>query len=237
MAAKGFDFLIPEDCKTGTPLDDYMMLMKAIMFHGQSIIKFTKEGKELLKASGEFEKRFKPGTDTGVFDSLYMGWQYLECRFGKSGLTIGERFMKEDFFSKLHEQGQKYVKDIADSYCTFYEVSKILDYWIYFKELGTGRRCKVHKIDEDFENNSREGFIWYVRFVGIPEEGYPMGTPYVLTVRETEKFETAVKQYKTKIGMKHKHAVTEQEIFREYCREYTPYWADYIVRMNEISIN
>lgn len=234
---KEFDFSIPEDCITGTPLDDYMMLLKAIMFHGQSIIKFNKDGKDLLRKSGEFVERFKPGTDTGIFDSLYMGWLYMDCRFGKSGLTVAERFIKEDFYNKLEKAGKRYVENMANSYSSFYQVCEDLDNWVWFKELGTDRKCKVYKINEEFERNSREGFIWYVRFVGIPEEGYPIGTPYIFTVKEIEKLEEVLKKYETISGEKYKHTVIEQEHFRECCREYTPYWAEFIVRRNEVGAN
>lgn len=234
---KGFDISIPEDCVTNTPLDDYMMLLKAIMFHGQSIIKFNKEGKDLLQKSREFEERFRPGTNTGIFDSTYMGWLYLDCRFGKSGLTVAERFIKEDFYNKLEKPGRKYVEDMVNSYSAFYQVYRELDDWVEFKELGTDRICRVHKINEEFERDSKEGAIWYVRFVGIPEEGYPIGTPYIFTVRKIGELEKAIKDYKKKIGSKYKHAKTEHEYFREYCRESMPHWAEFIVRKNDISTN
>lgn len=232
-----FDLSIPEDCVTGTPLDDYMLLFKAIMFHGYCIIKFDKEGKELSKKTKEFKKKFKPGTDTGIFDSMYMGWLYLDCRFGESGLTVLERLMQTDFYKKLEERGRQYLKNMANSYCAFYKVREVSDKWIDFIELGTERECRVHKINEDFEKNTKEGHTWYVRFIGIPEEGYALGTPYIFTTKETIELDKAMKIYKTKIGAKNRFAETEQEYFREYCREYMPHWTNFIVRRNEISIN
>jgi hypothetical protein len=76
-------FAIPEDLKTGTPLDEYQLLFKGIALYGQGLKQFGDDKEALCGVHDHYEKRFRPGTAGGVSDGLFMGWFYLDNRFGK----------------------------------------------------------------------------------------------------------------------------------------------------------
>jgi len=78
------DFSLPEELRTGTLLDEYIVLMQAVATYGQSLIELDQDSKELKKAGDSFEKEFQPGTPVGVPDSLYMSWLYFDLRFGRT---------------------------------------------------------------------------------------------------------------------------------------------------------
>jgi hypothetical protein len=60
------DFSLPEELRTGTDLDEYMMLVQGVAVYAQSLMQFDQDGKELKKASDYFEEEFLPGTLLGV---------------------------------------------------------------------------------------------------------------------------------------------------------------------------
>ena len=179
------DFSLPEDMKTGTILDEYMMLFQGIVIFGQGIKQFGDDKKELNEAIKDFESRFRPGEPDGVSDGIFMTWQYFDLRFGKKEETICERFINSEFFNRLREPGPRLLQDLAQSYLTFYEVKGILDDWVIFEEIGTGKDWKIHRINEPFEREAKPGDVWYARFIGGNEDGYIYTAPYSIPSEET----------------------------------------------------
>ena len=226
------DFLPPpNDCATDTVLDTYMLLVEGIMAFGYKIARFDKDGKEFKKTSKEFEKRLKPGTKDGINNSLYIGWLHFDYRFGVSKKTITERFIESEFYEGIHPRGQELINHLADSYCAFYEIDKVLDDWVWLNELGTGNMYKALKTGEPFEKNAKVGEVWYMRLVGTPDEKYSLGDPYVFGPEAKNDFYKAMKRYEE---IMHTVKMTKEDTFREFCRRYTPSWAEYITRSPKI---
>ena len=57
------DFSIPENERTGTPMDEYFALLPFLGLQMQKIIQFEKDGPELKRARSRYEKRYRPGKD------------------------------------------------------------------------------------------------------------------------------------------------------------------------------
>jgi CheY-like chemotaxis protein len=114
--------ILPDDQRTGTPMDDYFVLLPFLAIHEQKIIQFDPDGPELKKARKNYEKRYRPGKDGGLMDSHYMSWLYFDLRFGKSRRTIVERVLDDPLTAKLSEPGPTCLRHMAASYATFYEV-------------------------------------------------------------------------------------------------------------------
>jgi hypothetical protein len=223
------DFCLPEELRTGTDLDEYMMLVQGVGVYAQSLMQFDQDGKELKKATDYFEKEFRPGTPLGVPDSLYMSWLHFDLRFGRTQQTVCERFLDLLIMRKLREPGPTFLRHMRDSYVTFYQVRSVDREWILFEELGTGNTWRVHRVNEPEEVETTKGDIWYVRFVGTPADAYIFSAPYVFPPESRGDFEKATKkQIDVFAGTAEKH-VTEPDLFRESCRASLPFWARYFI--------
>ncbi|MBA7470036.1 hypothetical protein ES707_05313 [subsurface metagenome] len=234
---EGIDFSLPEDLKTRTPVDDYLTLFQGIVIYSKAFIQFDKDGKEFKNAADDFEKRFRPGKNKGLPSSLFMSWLSLDFRFGEERETICERFLKSPYIDRLNEPGPTLVKHLANSYCTFYEVKAPLDDWIIFEELGTGKEWRVYRVNEPFERKARRGDIWYLRFVGVPEEGYIYTMPYIFPPRSKSDFVKALKRQKD-VFLKHydEEGLSDEDIFKESCKASTRFWAEYMLKGSGIDL-
>jgi SEC-C motif len=119
------DFSLPEECRTGTLLDEYQMLLPAVSLYYEKIVQFDSEGKQLEKAAADFERAYSPGTPEGVPDSMFLSWLHFDLRFGRSGMTLCERFLESSTIRKLLEPGPTLLRHMADSYSAFHHVFKV----------------------------------------------------------------------------------------------------------------
>jgi|GEM_PF-865251 len=224
------DLSIPADMKPGTTLDDYMMLVQGIALYSKQIMKLDKDGKELKQAAVDFERRFKPGQDDGVPSSLFMSWLYFDFRFGSTGETVCERFIKSPYMDGLNEPGPTHAQHFANSYCSFYEIKSTLSDKMVFKELGTGDEWKVNRISDPFERNARVGDIWYLRLIGVASDAYIYTQPYIFPPRARSNFIKAMRKQKEGF-IKHNHnkRLPERDVFRESCKADTLFWAEYML--------
>jgi len=224
-------FPAPLELKTGTLLDDYMMLFQGIAIYGQSILQFDKDGKELKKASDDFEKRFRSGEPNGVSVSLFMSWLHFDLRFGRTKETICERFLNSSHIKALNEPGSTLIKHLADSYCTFYKIKAVLDDWIILEELGTGEEWNVRRVNEPYEKEAKRGDIWYLRIVGVSKEAYIYTPPYIFPPEARDNFiDAARKQKEVFIKFNDKKGFTDEDIFRESCKASVHFWAEYMLK-------
>lgn len=221
---------VPEDLSTGTLVDEYMRLFEGITLYGNVVFQFDEAGKELEKAAKDFEKRFRPGQPDGVHNSIYMCWLHFDFRFGKSQETICERFMKSLYFSQLRDPGPAFVKHLAGSYHTFYEVKGCLGDRTFFEELGTGKKWKALLVETDAESVI-PGEVWYCRFVGDPDEGYEYGAPYVFGTESKEHF-TRILQKQKEFALTHNigEGFSDEDVFKESCKASLCFWAGYMIK-------
>lgn len=227
------DFSMPEDMKTGTALDDYMMLFQGIALYGEGLMKFDTDGKEIKKAAADFERKFKPGQADGVPSSLFMSWLYFDFRFGDTKETVCERFVKSPYMGRLNEPGPTHARHFADSYCTFYEIKSVLDDKMLFEELGTGDEWKVNRINEPFERDAQVGSIWYLRLIGVASKAYIYTPPYIFPHGAKNNFIKATRGQKEEfLKCSHDERLSEQDIFRESCKGATLFWAEYMLSGN-----
>ena len=157
----------PPSDRTGTVWDDYMEVIPIIALYGNKIMGFDEDGREFEKAVSDFEKRFKPGEDDGIMDSVFMSWMYFDLRFGKSLKTVAERFLADSMSSMLVEPGPAFIQHLSESYLTFFEIisySSKAD-TVTVEELGTGCRFTVLHIQQLLEIEPMIGEIWYARSV------------------------------------------------------------------------
>ena len=223
------DLLLPADQRTGTPLDDYMELLPFLALHEQKIIQFESDGGELKKARKSYEKRYRPGEDGGLLDSHYVSWLFFDLRFGKSRRTVAERVLDDPMTAKLVEPGPTYLRHMAASYATFYEVIETGPDLVLLEELGTGRHWNVFFFRELFGGPPERDEIWYTRLLGTPERALSYTTPYAYGPETRAQFKRGVDgllddflKDPGSIG------VPADLIFTESQKQSALFWAEYI---------
>jgi len=174
-----FDFSIPEECKTNTMLDEYLILMQGLGMFGQSLGQFDQERRGLNEAVRDFEKFFSPGEPVGVPDSIFMSWYLLDLRFGDSQKTVCERFIESEFVNRLQEPGPELLKNLSNSYLAFYLLKGVSDDYLTFEEVGTGKQWRTHRLNEPYERDSKIGDLWFIRLIGDSADAYIFTAPYI----------------------------------------------------------
>jgi len=178
-AQEKFDCAIPEEFKTNTILDEYMILMQGIGLFGQSLRQFDEERRGLNKSVRDFEECFCPGDLGGVPDSIFMPWYLLDLRFGKSQKTVCERFIESEYANRLREPGPELLNNLSNSYLAFYLLKGFSDDYLTFEEIGTRKKWITRRINDPYERASKTGDLWYVRLIGNADEAYVFSAPYI----------------------------------------------------------
>jgi hypothetical protein len=223
----------PPSERTGTLWDDYMELIPIFALYGKKVMDFEEDGKAFRKAVSNFEKQFRPGEEGGITDSFFMSWQHFDLRFGKSLETVGERLLSDPMISQLNEPGPTYIRELSESYSTFYEVidSSFETDIVTVRELGTGKSFTVFNVKElsGFELNP--GDICFVRRIGSPDRSIFFTTPYVFEPEARAQFKRAVltqeKDFKKSPRAPLFPAVRH---FAESQKEAAHFWAWYILQ-------
>ncbi len=229
LTEKEPDFSLPEDMRTGTPLDEYMFLLQGVSLYHQMLTDYDDDKRELNRAAKDFENQFRPGTMDGVNDSLYMPWLYFDLRYGKSKKTVAERFLESDAIKQMHGPGPSLIRTMSESYSTFYEVLTVSEQMIKFFELGTGTEWKVHRVNEPEETDILKGDIWYIRFVGPRDDAYIFSAPYIFPPESKDQFSLAVKRQKKIIDDEKKGSIAQKDTFAESCKQSLPLWAHFML--------
>ena len=220
---------LPEDQKTGTPMDEYFALLPFLALHEQKIVQFDQDGPELKKARNRYEKRYRPGEDGGLLDSHFLSWLYFDLRFGKSRRTIVERVLDDPLTAKLVDPGPAFLRHMAESYATFYEVIDESPDVLRLDELGTGRLWSVHFYRKLFEFPPGKGEIWYTRLIGPPERALCYTTPFVFDPETRAQFKRGVDRHaddflKNPLSI----GVPADRVFAESQKQSALFWAEYI---------
>ncbi len=221
---------IPDDEQTGTPMDDYFDLLPLFALHEQKIVQFEPDGPELKKISTRYEKHFRPGEEGGLLDSHFTGWELFDLRFGRSRRTIAERVLADHLIaSRLSEKGLSLIREMAESYATFYEVLDDGPEVLVLDELGTGRRWSVYYYRELFDVPPGKGEIWYTRLIGPPERAMSYSTPYVYEPDTRAQFKRGVdRQVKDFLKDPRSIGVPSERLFAESQKQSALFWAEYI---------
>jgi len=228
------DFLSPLDEQSGTPADEYFVLLPLLALHEHKIIQFEKDGRELKKARNSAEKRLRPGTENGLLDSHFMSWYYFDFRFGAARKSITERVLEDPTTVKLIEPGPTCLRHMAESYATFYEVLESGPEIVVLNELGTGRRWQVHYFREMFESMPPAREIWFTRLLGPPDMAFSYTTPYVFDRGARGQFERATRKMASDFLSNPLSAgVTSERVFAESQKEAALFWAEYICASND----
>jgi hypothetical protein len=223
----------PPSDRTGTVWDDYMEVIPIIALYGNKIMSFDEDGREFEKAVSNFEKRFKPGEDDGIMDSVFMSWMYFDLRFGKSNETVAERFLADSMSSMLVEPGPTFIQHLNDSYLTFIEIISYSskEDTVTVEELGTGCRFTVLHIQQILEIEPMIGEIWYARRVGPPEQSIFYTTPYIFEPESSAEFKRAVRIQERDFGQGPRASLFPSDrYFAESQKETTIFWVEYILR-------
>lgn len=180
MSSKAFDpstFLL--DPGTGTVLDEYVMLFQGLSLYAQ-IAARAKDGVALRRAERDFELQFHPGEADGVADSVFLSWLYLDFSYGNPKRTVCERFLETDMPQKLREPGPAFLRQLAASYLGWYELERITESALQFREMEIGRLWRVARINEPEDRPIKERELWYMRLLGSPEEAFIFTAPLIL---------------------------------------------------------
>jgi len=169
---------IPPEGLTGTPLDEYLLLLPAVGLFAEGIRRFDPDGKEFARTVRKFEESFHPGEDGGIPDSVFMSWQFFDFRFGRSRKTLGERLLESPESKALVEEGRRALQDLAASYCGFYEVRGKTAEGLVLGELFDDSERRVRRLHEAYEDEIRPGEIVFARLVGPPDRSYFLTSPY-----------------------------------------------------------
>lgn len=223
----------PPDARTGTLWDEYMEVIPMLAMYGKKIMDFDEDGPELEKAVTEFEKRFRPGEKDGIMDSFFMSWMHLDLRFGKSLQTVAERLLSDSMISGLNEPGPTYIRHLAESYLTFYEIiaSTSQPDAVTVQELGTGNRFTVLHFQELFEIEAKPREICYARRVGLPDRSIFYTTPYIYERETRAQFKRAVSTQEMDFREGPRASLFPAErYFAESQKETAHFWAWFILR-------
>lgn len=227
------DFSLPEELMTGTRLDEYMQLMQMVAIYHQGLTEFDDDRKELKKAVKDFEKRFRPGTDQGISDGLYVPWYLFDLRFGKSGKTVCERFLDLDEMKSLDDNGRTLIRHMSDSYAAFYEVAEITQEWIRFIELGTDVPWSVNRIQDPYDEEINIGDIWYTRFIGPSDDAFEFSSPYMFSPDAKDDFLMALTVQVVKARKTLGDLIGPEALFRESCKVALTSWAEYMFHADD----
>ena len=223
----------PASQQTGTLWDDYMEVIPFVTMYGKKIMDFDEDGSELRRAVSAFEKKFNPGEKGGIMDSFFMTWMHLDFRFGISLETVAERLMSDPMISDLMEPGPSYIRQLSESYMTFYEIitSPSRPDIVTVRELGTGKSFKVLHIQELCEIDPKPGDICYTRRIGLPDRSIFFTTPYIYDPETQAQFKRAVlaQEKDFKKGPKAELFPNDRQ-FAESQKEAAPFWAFYILQ-------
>jgi hypothetical protein len=221
--------LIPEEERTGTPLDDYFELLPMLGLIEQRILRFEPDGPELKRIKNGYEKRYHPGRDDGIMSSHHLSWLYFDLRFGPSHETIVERALEDPLIAKLREPGPTCLKNMAASYVTFYEVIDPGPEVVILEELGTGRRWNVMYYHDLFETPAERGEVWYTRLLGPPGQSLSYTTPYVWGPETRAQFERGVRGL-AKDFVKDKRSIgfAADRLFAESQKMSVLFWTEYL---------
>ena len=227
----------PPSERTGTLWDDYMEVIPIVAMYGKKIMDFDEDGPEFKRAVADFEKRYRPGKKDGITDSFFMSWMYFDLRFGKSLQTVAERLLSDPMISGLMEPGPTYIRQLNESYLTFFE---IISYTsrpdaVTVRELGTGKRFTVLHVQELFEIDPKPGEIWFARRVGPPDRSIFYTSPYIYEPETCAQFKRAVLAQEKDFKKSPRAPLFPAERhFAESQKETALFWAWYILQ-GEIS--
>ncbi len=197
---------LPASQRTGTPYDDYMDVFPILGRYGQKIRRFEEDGRELNRLLSQIEKRCRPGKEGGITNSFFMSWVNFDLRIGTTLETIAEQVITDPMIKRLAErvlsdpmtarkveEGPTLIRQLADSYLTFYQIIESVPKATIVKELGTGLRFKVFYIRELYEIDPAPGEVWFSRLVGPPEQALFYTMPYIYAPETRGHFERAVR--------------------------------------------
>ena len=221
--------LIPPSLLTGTPYDDYLPVFPIVTIYGEKVRRFEKDGPELKKAVSRFERRFRPGKPGGLTDSFFMSWMHFDFRFGESRETIAERFLKDPMTAELLEPGPSIIRELCQSYFSFYEVLESGPKAAAVEELMTGRRFTVVDIPELYEFDPVPGEILFSRLVGPPHRAIFFTTPYIFGPEARTQLERALRiQDEDFLQSPAALLFPPERRFAESQKELVFFWAEYI---------
>ena len=221
----------PPSERTGTLWDDYMEVIPIVAIYGKKIMDFDKDGPEFKRAVSDFEKQFRPGEKGGITDSFFMSWMHFDLRFGISLETVAERLLSDPMISNLMEPGPTYIRQLSESYLTFFEIitSTTRPDAVTVRELGTGKSFTALHVQELFEIDPAPGEIWFARRVGTPDRSIFYTTPYIYEPETLAQFKRAVlTQEKDFRKSPRAPLFPTKRHFAESQKETAPFWAWYI---------
>jgi hypothetical protein len=209
-------------------MDDYYLMLQNIAVFYRIVIESEEDGKELARIAEGFDREFRPGTDEGVPESVSIPYLYFDLRFGPGGMTVCERFLASPMIGELQDPGLAIIKSMSESYSTFYDVVEIDGDRIIFEELGTGVRWHVRRQNEPEEKETTAGDVWYVRFVGQPDNALIFSAPYIFDAEAREHLREIVGFQEDHFRENLPEAVDGDRLFAECCKAFVPFWADYL---------
>lgn len=226
--------------RTGTLWDDYFEVIPIVSIYGKKVMDFDEDSREFERTVSDFEKRFRPGEKDGITDSFFISWMHFDLRFGKSLETVAERLLSDPMISDLMEPGPTYIRQLNESYLTFYEIitsTSRLDA-ITVEELGTGQRFTVLHVCELFEIEPEPGEIWFARRVGSPDRSIFYTTPYIYEPETRAQFKRAVLTQEKDFSLGPRAPLfPSNRHFAESQKETVPFWAEYICRRRPIDLS
>jgi len=223
----------PSSERTGTLWDDYMELVPIVATYANMVERFHKDGKEFKKAVSEFEELFRPGEEGGITDSFFMSWMHFDLRFGKSLETVAERLLSDPIISNLMEPGPTFIRQLGESYLTFYEIisSTPRPDAVTARELGTDKRFTVLHVRKLLGIDPTPGEIWYVRRVGPPDRSVFFTTPYIFEAESREQFTRVVLMQEDDFREGPTAGLFPPDrFFAESQKEAAPFWAWYMLQ-------
>ncbi|MBI5360127.1 MAG: SEC-C domain-containing protein [Planctomycetes bacterium] len=218
------DGIVPADMKTNTPLDAYMTLLNRLIQHVNDTAEYDNEAKEFILFEQSISNKLPTGPESGISDGLYMGWMYLDWKFGLRMETAGERFLGSTEFKMMSGKFQTLAGQLVKTYCAFYEIVETGKNWAVLEELVTGTKWKLNTIDDPEEHNPVIGDIWFLRLAGPPESCYMMMSPYIYTNNNKESIVNSTAMLKNAFIQSLEQSIPPGEFFRKFSKEAIIFW-------------
>jgi hypothetical protein len=137
----------------------------------------------------------------------------------------------------LHEPGPTHIRELSESYLTFFEIvaSTAIPDAVTVEELGTGKRYTVLHVRELFEIDPKPGEIWFARRVGTPDRSIFYTTPYIYEPETRTQFKKLIKGMIKEFKKTPGAAMIPVELWiAESQKEAAVLWAEFILRSTPV---
>jgi hypothetical protein len=210
------------------PPEEYETALELLTDYFDAFLKSDRESEALAGEAAWFDLLYEPGTASGVPESIFLLWLYLDVVFGESERTLCERFIDSPAFKDCSESLAEAVRRLSKSYPAFYRTDTMGSGFLYCRELGTGRKWQVTAGDEEELSLSVKGEVQYMRLAGPPDNACMVDSPWLLDDDMTDAARDLYEDRWAETRSASVDSADEEGAFRGFNKTLSAFWAGYI---------